>query len=146
MTKYIKLVSMFAGFSLVIGCTSKGGYSSPPASGGTCAAIKAGVPLSGRGCVSDSGKWTSYDVIESTSDTMATTPSASYMMYCNASDNAHYTSQANFDANEGTSVSPSVKITSNEDYVSTATCVSGSIFYDDGSTKDKHTFIWMKQP
>jgi len=145
MKKYINLMLVFAGFALMIGCGSKDRNYSPPVSGG-CAEIKAGVPLSGRGCVTDSGKWTAYDVIVSKSDTMATTPSESYMMSCNVGENTHYSSQANFDANEGTSSSPSVKITSNEDYVNTPTCVSGSINYDDGSTNDKHTFIWIKKP
>ena len=141
MKKYINLMLVFAGFALMIGCGSKNdkGGTTPSGSNGSCATIPAGAALSGDSCTTTSGKWTSYDVIESSSG-------KSYMMYCNAGDNAHYSSQANFDANEGTSVSPSVKITSNEDYVSTATCVSGSIYYDDGTSKDKHTFIWTKQP
>ena len=139
MKKYINLVLMFAGFDLMIGCGSKNKNSSPPISGGTCSTIPAGVALSGQSCTTTSGKWTAYDIIE-------TSASRYYTMYCNDEEYDHDSSQANFDENEGTSVSPSVKITSNEDYVSTAICVSGSIYYDDGTSKHKHTFIWTKQP
>ena len=141
MKKYINLMLVFAGFALIIGCGSKNdkGGTTPSGSNGACATIPAGAALSGPSCITTSGKWNSYYVTESSS-------SKSYMMYCNAEEYEHDPSQADFDANEGTSTSPSVKVKSNEDYVKTATCASGSVYSDNGSSNDKLTFIWTKQP
>jgi hypothetical protein len=90
----------------------------------------------GTGCMGVSGTFT-----EVTFDSAANT----YNEACSSP--APYTDQAMFDANEGTSGGGGVTITSNEDYVLTATCASGSVEYTpSGGTKSKIVFIWTKIP
>jgi hypothetical protein len=108
---------------------------SAPATGG-CFTLPAGARKQGAGCTGVSGTFT-----EITLDTAANT----YDEACSAP--APYKDQATFDANEGTSAAAGVTITSNEDYVVTATCASGSVEYTpSGGTKAKIVFLWTKVP
>ncbi len=89
----------------------------------------------GAGCTGMPGTFT-----EDTFDTVAGT----YDETCGATP---YKNQADFDTNEGTSGAAGTMITSNEDYVVTASCASGSIAYQTtGSAKTKIVFIWTKVP
>ena len=103
---------------------------------GACFVLPAGATKQGTGCTGVSGTYT-----EVTLDTAANT----YNEACSAP--APYTDQATFDMNEATSGGGGVTITSNEDYVVTATCASGSVEYTpSGGTKSKIVFIWTKVP
>lgn len=103
---------------------------------GACFALPAGATKQGAGCTGVSGTFT-----EITLDTAANT----YDEACSAP--APYKDQATFDANESTSTVGGTTITSNEDYVVTATCASGSVEYTpSGGTKSKIIFIWTKVP
>lgn len=104
--------------------------------GGACFTLPTGAAKQGAGCTGVSGTFT-----EITLDTAANT----YDEACDAP--APYKDQATFDANEGGSTVAGITITSNEDYVVTATCASGSIEYTpSGGTKSKIVFIWTKVP
>jgi len=115
--------------------TTDAGADSAPAVG-ACVTLPATATKQGSGCTGVSGTFT-----EVTLDSAANT----YDEACGAP--APYKDQATFDANEGTSTAPGVTITSNEDYVVTATCASGSVEYTpSGGTKSKTVFIWTKVP
>lgn len=130
------------------GAADAGGDSSPavppdggaaadgaPAAGG-CFTVPASATKQGAGCAGVSGTFT-----EITFDTAANT----YNEACSAP--APYKDQAEFDANEGTSTVAGIVIKSNEDYVVSATCASGSIEYTpSGGTKSKIVFVWTKVP
>jgi hypothetical protein len=103
---------------------------------GACIALPATATKQGSGCTGVPGSFT-----EVTLDTAANT----YDEACSAP--APYKDQATFDLNEGTSTVAGVMITSNEDYVVTATCASGSVEYTpSGGTKSKVVFIWTIVP
>ncbi|MEO6574524.1 MAG: hypothetical protein ABIP89_11845 [Polyangiaceae bacterium] len=105
------------------------------APGSACATLPASAQKSGTGCTGQPGTFT-----EDTYDTVAGT----YDETCGATP---YKDQAAFDANEGTSGAAGTTIMSNEDYVVTTTCASGSIAYQaSGSAKTKIVFIWTKVP
>lgn len=100
-----------------------------------CATLPASAKKTGPGCTGQSGTFT-----EDTYDTVAGT-------YDESCDATTYKDQADFDANEGSSSAAGTTITSNEDYVLTATCASGSIAYQpSGGAKTKIIFIWTKVP
>ena len=89
-------------------------------------------------CTSTPGLWSAL-----TADTTKKT----YQGVCNQDESTLYKSQADFDANEGTSGAAGVTIVSHEDYVRSATCASGSIDYT-ASPDPKTTilFVWTKAP
>ncbi len=103
---------------------------------GACSSLPAGATKQGAGCTGVPGTFT-----EVTFDTAANT----YDEACSAP--APYADQATFDANESTSTVAGITITSNKDYVVTASCASGSVEYTpSGGTTSKIVFIWTKVP
>lgn len=117
------------------GTSAEAGTDAAPATG-ACFVLPAGAVKQGTGCTGVSGTYT-----EVTFDTAANT----YNEACMSPD--PYPDQATFDANEGTSGAAGVTITSNEDYVVTPTCASGSVEYTpSGGTKSKIVFLWTKVP
>ncbi len=101
---------------------------------GSCATLPSSAKIAGTGCTSPSGMFT-----EVTFDTVAGT----YNQTCST---PPYANQAEFDTNEGTGGGGTV-IKSNEDYVLTPTCASGSISYQTtGAPKTTIVFIWTKAP
>ena len=102
---------------------------------GGCAVLPTSAKNRGTGCTSPSGTFTEF-----TFDTVA----GAYNQSCGASP---YKDQADFDANEGASGAAGTVIKSNEDYVLTATCASGSISYEmTGTPKTTIVFLWTKAP
>ncbi len=103
--------------------------------GASCATLPSSAKNAGSGCTSPSGMFTqvTFDTVAGTYNQTCSTPP--------------YASQAEFDANEGTSGAAGTVIKSNEDYVVTAGCASGSIAYQTtGAPKTTIVFIWTKAP
>ena len=108
--------------------------------GGGCAMIPSTFTLmaGASACTSTTGLWSAFTADET---------KKTYQGVCNQAESTLYVSQTDFDANEGTSGSSSVTITSHEDFVRSATCSSASIDYT--SSPDPKTtilFVWTKAP
>jgi hypothetical protein len=134
-----KLLIIASMLSFLSCAPSSGGGNTPipTAAAGTCAEMPATATVNGSSCVSASGEWTSYTYDSSTNQ---------YNMFCGGGDTEHYSSQADFNSNEGTSGASGITIVSNQDYVNNPTCASGSILYDDGSGVKTFLFVWKKSP
>lgn len=106
---------------------------------GACAKIASTYTFpAGTPCASASGSWSAYTADET---------KMTYTLDCNQPASVVYNTQAEFDANEGTSGATGVTIVSHEDFVRTATCASGSIDYTASpSPKTTILFVWVKTP
>lgn len=119
-------------------CSSSSGGGSGSGGSGSCASLPTGLTIDpASACTSTSGTWSMYTINRDTSTAYQS---------CNHTTSSLYANQAAFDANEGTSVTPGVTITSNHDYVITSTCASGSTVYTNGSTTTRYLYIWKIQP
>ena len=120
------------------GTNTDAAHAGDAAVAGNCAMIASSYTLMAGAstCTSTSGLWSAF-----TADTTKKT----YQGVCNQAESTLYKSQADFDANEGTSGAAGVTVVSHEDYVRTATCASGSIDYT-ASPDPKTTilFVWTK--
>ena len=107
---------------------------------GACATVPSTYTLmsGATACTSTTGLWSAFTADET---------QHTYQVVCNQAESTVYATQAEFDADEGTSGTSSVTIVSHEDYVRASTCASGSIDYT-ASPDPKTTilFVWTKTP
>jgi hypothetical protein len=105
---------------------------------GTCETLASDVTVdpASDACTTTSGKWTQWTV-----DVEAKTA----FKQCNIEEADLYADQEAFDAAEGTSILEGITVTSNDDYVLTSECASGSIEYQNPPTDTTFLFIWEKQ-